>query len=896
MKNYLKLTLFGLAALTAAQAWAVPARPGIVQVEQPDGTRVAATLHGDEYHNWISTPDGYTLLRDDAGFLTFACRKGSKVVASDLRYTGAESLGKAAARGIAKDLRPAAEPKNALAKASATQIEGTFPSKGKHKLLMLLLNYADTQPKYTQQDFSNLMNAKNYKGIGSFRDYYLENSYGELDIETVVTKWYTLAGRQSDYGSNGAQKMIIEALDALDAEIDLTEFDNDGDGVLDGLAVIHQGTGAEATGSSNEIWSHSGSIMGISYDGVRLSRYTIEPELLDNSISTIGVICHEFGHNLGAPDFYDTDYSSSGGEFPATGDWDLMGSGAWNGNGDRPAGTNMWQKIQLGWVTPEILTADKDITGMKSSTYNPVAYRFDTTVPGEYFVLENRQKEGQFDSAIPHHGLLIYHVNDNMIADRVLSNDLNVTFPQSIYLVCAGATEEPSANPNSFGWVNTGYAPYPGVTGKTSFTDTTVPSTKSMSGRYTYKGLTHIAENTDGTVDFKFVTYETPASPANLTVTSRRGRIDLSWEHPAGERPVKYNVYRNDELLATVTEPGYTDATPGSLTDITYSVDAEYASTLVSPCAYARLAVPRNHITELSATVDGEDVSLQWNLNTRLSRMPEINDNFVMRDYPYSTVEIAHRFRAEDLAIYRDYSISHISFVPVQSQREVQCTLTVYEVDPASGERTVASQRAIKEHGASTWNKIKLTKNVKITGEKDLWIAVKFVANTASVQTLVDLGPAVDGYGNLVRYNDGEWETDVRTDGNMFLYATLVEPDAAEGSAPDIQPVSEAGVDTDLPAGFAIYRGDELVGTTDGRKFTDTAVPAGTHTYSVTNIYKGDNESNSIDREVLVGTDGITAVETAPAAEPTEYYNIQGQRVTNPSAGLYITPQGKVIK
>lgn len=35
-----------------------------------------------------------------------------------------------------------------------------------------------------------------------------------------------------------------------------------------------------------------------------------------------------------AMDFYDTDYSESGGLFAGTGDWDLMGGGAYNGSYD----------------------------------------------------------------------------------------------------------------------------------------------------------------------------------------------------------------------------------------------------------------------------------------------------------------------------------------------------------------------------------------------------------------------------------------------------------------------------------------------------------------------------------------------------------------------------------
>lgn len=856
-RNYLKTLLVSLALAASAGAWAMPARPGIIMSPQPDGTRIAVRLHGDEHHNWASTPDGYTLLRDARGYWSVAQNVDGRVAASDIRYTGRESLAKAQARGIAKGLRPAPAAGPRKAPGLATQIDGTFPAKGKRKLLMLLINYADTKPVFTQQNFNRLMNGVN---TGSFRDYYLENSYGALDITTTVTRWVTLPSPKSNYGSDGAESMILEALNILDAEIDLREFDNDGDGVLDGLSVVHQGTGQEATGNPNEIWSHSGIIYGKEFDGIQLRRYTIVPEKLDENITTIGVTCHEFGHNLGAPDFYDSDYEQSGGEYPGTGTWDLMASGAWNGelSGNRPAGTNMWQKIQLGWVTPETLTADRSVTGMKGATFEPVAYRFDTTVPGEYFIIENRQQEGFFDQAIPSHGLIVYHADDNRIAANVDNNTINNKYPQAMYVVCAGADCEPEANPNSYGWVNSSMTPFPGAAGRTSFTDTSAPSTKSISGRYTYKGLTHIAESSDGTISFDFLCYDMPQPPAALTPTVSRGEVRLDWEAPAGEQPVRYNIYRNEVKIGSTQTPGYTDQATGSLTSIRYEVDAEYASGLISPTVTASVYIPTNIIRNLTAATDTRDVTLQWDLDTRLTRMTEVSDNFLFCDYTASTVEIAHRFRAEDLAVYRGYKIRRIAFFPMQSPREIKCTLTVYEAQPGSDELVVASQRELSELGNMSWNDILLKKTVEITGDRDIWIATRFETTTGAVELLTDQGPVMEGYGNLVRLNGGEWYADSRLSGNFFLYATLLEPAEKEvTSAPAMEPAEDFHADTALPLGFAIYRDGTLAGTCTGRKFVDTDVPEGHHDYAVTCLFKGNNESGQQTAAVDIVTEGL---------------------------------------
>lgn len=862
-------------AAAAVDALGVPARPGLVSLSQPDGQTVEVRLNGDENKNWISTPEGFTLLRDEAGFLTFANRDKGALSASDLRYTGATSVEAARSRGFKAGLQPEASAQRKSPRYAATQIDGTFPAKGKCKLLMLLINFADKEPIYTSADFNAYMNQEGFASTGSFRDFYLENSYGQLDIETTVTRWITVPYPKSYYSTDNAENLITDALAIIDPEIDLRDFDNDGDGVLDGLAVIHQGAGAEASGASDDIWSHSGVIYGSSFDGIKLMRYTIQPEILydkvtQNRMGTIGVMCHEFGHNLGAPDFYDTDYLLNGGEYYGSGVWDLMGSGAWNGpgsSGTQPAGINMWQKIQLGWVTPEVLEESAAIRGIKSAHNTPQAYRFDTTEPGEYFILENRQQMGRFDSALPSHGLIIYHVNDNMIAENVANNTLNVKFPQAIYTVCAGAKSDPTDIPSSYGWVNSEYAPFPGHDGVTIFHDTSTPSSKSMSGRYSYKGLTQIVENTDGTIDFQFRQYDMPESPVNLKATSRGGIITLEWERPKSERPVLYNIYRNNEKIASVMTPGYTDTDPGSESNVTYAVDAVYASGLISPYSSVRIFIPVNFVTDMTADVDNSSVTLKWDIPTRLSRMPKMTDNFVIHDYLVGKLEVAHRFRAEDLAIYRGYDIRYINFLAMQSPTALNVTVRVYEQTPGANDMTLVSERKVSEFANMQWTNSILTKAVKITGEKDIIISVTYASkNGSSIQVLCDQEPTSDGLGNLSRTDDGDWEVDRIAQGNFFIAATLRAPDHATGDSPVMAPVDDYLADTSYPVGFAIYHDGKEVGRTVGRKFIHNTT-SGDHTYTITSIYKGDNESAAIERNVHVAM--TSGIDTASVSSPT---------------------------
>ena len=87
-----RIILSALAALLFCAAQAMPAYPGLIQAKQPDGRIVSLYLHGDEHHHWASTPDGYTLLRDDLGFWAFAERDAQGILQpSALRYEGSSA-------------------------------------------------------------------------------------------------------------------------------------------------------------------------------------------------------------------------------------------------------------------------------------------------------------------------------------------------------------------------------------------------------------------------------------------------------------------------------------------------------------------------------------------------------------------------------------------------------------------------------------------------------------------------------------------------------------------------------------------------------------------------------------------------------------------------------------
>lgn len=895
-RNLIPLLL--LACTGMQEVHAVPAWPGIITAIQPDGTAVELRLRGDEYVHWGETPDGYTLLRDDNGWWKFAeLHSDGYLFPSALCYSGSSEAARLA--GIAPRLAfPQGQLREMHAEARkqmpstparimqntknrpqraldpTLQIDNSFPTEGKHKLLILLVNFADTQTTFSQQDFEEMMNAENYNGYGSFRDYYLNESYGKLDIATTVTRWIRLPYSKSLYGSDGAVQMIADALDAIDDEIDLKDFDNDGDGILDGLAVIHQGPGQEITGAAEDIWSHSSTITGMTYDGVQVRRYTMEPEVLGTTgrISTIGVMCHEFGHNLGAPDFYDTDYSESGGEYCGTGRWDLLGSGAWNGNlGDTPAPINAWQKIQMGWLTPTTLNATCHIDAMQSAGSAPVAYRMDTTVPGEYFILENRQqRDNAFHASVPGSGMIIYHVDEGIIRDNIYWNVLNITHPQGIYMVCGDAVGDADSRVSSYGDINVASALYGTESGHTAFSDYTLPSARSRSGRYSYKSLENIATNTDGTLRFEFTQSTVPPPPTALQAHASRGKVSISWEKPqpsddderAMGEPIGYNLYRNGTWIALVEGLEYNDDVTGAGTSLTYQIDAVYASKMVSPYIETSIRIPQNLIATTDAAIfdNGHpEVRLTWTMPTTLSRM-ESTERYEECEYNgISTIDYAHRFSAADLVTLRGYKIRRVGFLPCSGPQEVTLTLRVWQAEAGGKNPQVVSERTIKEFGNFMWNDILLTNPVKITDQEELWIGIHCESNRGTLSLMHDSSSEGLGLGNWVNINDGGWNADTQCTGNYYLRFTLAVPEAPETASEILVPDHLENPDTDLryPIGFGVYRDGTFLGFTGNTCFVDASAEAGTHTYEITNLYKGNNESEPLSLNVSVEAVGI---------------------------------------
>ncbi|MBI5267709.1 MAG: M6 family metalloprotease domain-containing protein, partial [candidate division Zixibacteria bacterium] len=295
------------------------------------------------------------------------------------------------------------------------------------RTLVLLIDFSDwpasgqgafgTAKDFDSILFSNRDSDSIVNATGSMTDYYLENSYGHLLIQGDIVGWLRMPRTYAWYegGDDGLTRGRYLAYDAAivaeAAGVDFSLYDHDGDGKCDGLILIHAGAGAEAGGYG--IWSHKWTVSpSVTLDGVVVSAYTMNPEEDGSTgqLSSIGVFCHEFGHFLGLPDLYDIDGSPASSQ--GLGRWSLMASGSYNGNSRAPAHLDAYCKVELGFVTPFVVTQNMYQAVIPEVEHNPVVYKLQNTAcgPYEYFLVENRRLTG-FDVGLPSPGLLIYHVD-----------------------------------------------------------------------------------------------------------------------------------------------------------------------------------------------------------------------------------------------------------------------------------------------------------------------------------------------------------------------------------------------------------------------------------------------------------------------------------------------------
>ncbi len=278
-----------------------------------------------------------------------------------------------------------------------------------------------------------------------------------IDFPSTITLNSQLTDTSTGLNSTNFLALLNDLVSFLDPTVDFSRYDADNDGVVDSTIFVHSGYGGEDTGDTiNDIYSQTIFFSGIPIatgDGVSIvdcvivpeEKFYNDPDGIDNGnedLIGIGVIVHEMGHLMGLPDLYPTTTQGGvTGNFSGVGILDLMSFGLWGNNllldQDTPTHLSAWSKMFLGWLTPVELSTTSFSNIMAPVEAVPEAFKVLINGPGDptqYILIENRQITDTtipnpawlFDNSLPGTGVVIWHVDENVINSRLATNSVNV--------------------------------------------------------------------------------------------------------------------------------------------------------------------------------------------------------------------------------------------------------------------------------------------------------------------------------------------------------------------------------------------------------------------------------------------------------------------------------------
>ena len=547
-----KIILLLSFVLISTLAYSVPAKR-ITKTVTIDGQQVTLTFTGNEkVHFWLSEDGKKYQMNEDGTFCIYPESAFQKAIASKKFQLK----------------NPAASIPNTTAFAKA-RAKRKAKYQGQKRGLLILVEYADntfTSTTNPKEDYQKLMSSENYKeskNYGSVRDYFKAQSYGLFDFVLDVVGPVKLSQNMNYYGGNDrmgddlhAGTMIWEACQAVDEEVDFSQYDWDGDGEVEQVFVLYAGFGEAQSYKANTVWPHAWSLLAAKeyestigscvFDGVTVDSYACGCELAGSRGTTqdgIGTICHEFSHCFGLPDLYCTDY---GHQELTMDNWSLLDMGSYAGNGYTPVSYTAYERWFCGWLEPTELSAPQFVKDMSNIDENGDAYIvYNDNNPNEYYLLQNIQKEG-WNSAAGGHGMLVIHVdyNENAWEWNVVNNykdHLRMT------PICAD---------NLRSYNSLAGDPYPGTSKNTELTDFSAPSATLFNAnadgkKLIHKPITEIAESSDGLISFTFMGGIFMEVPEELQATISGNEITATWiddQEEVSSYNIMYGSYSEDAM------------------------------------------------------------------------------------------------------------------------------------------------------------------------------------------------------------------------------------------------------------------------------------------------------------------------------------------------------------
>ena len=400
--------------------------------------------------------------------------------------------------------------------------QGVLQSDGIEYVLALKVDFDDMPGRREGAAFNTYLFGT--AGV-SLKTYYLENSYGQMDVQPgpmggvlpAGNTWIRAKKPMTYYGEGARiqeryRELVREACEAVDPIVDFSRYDRDGDGIVDHIILIHAGNNQAASGVVDDIWSILTKTINGVYDGVLVDTAAVVAEEPDLEHPHLGIYFHEFFHDFGAPDVYGFGFTDARDH-----KWGLMGAfGPYQGPdglGIRPShitGYLKWdfdarpQNGRLGWIQPVQIAENQkiDVPSFELAPKTDKLFKIDIHSSAdlfsgeatEFFLIENRNKDSgaTFDTHLPESGILIWHIDET---DPYPLGSVDAS--QQIWL------EDPT-DPEHLGVFQedgdafidiqliTEGAAYSANDGQTAFTPGTLPNSNANDGSVTGVSITNI--------------------------------------------------------------------------------------------------------------------------------------------------------------------------------------------------------------------------------------------------------------------------------------------------------------------------------------------------------------------------------------------------------------------
>lgn len=454
----MKRTAIFSAFLFVAMANAMASQPlrRTVMRQLSDGTTVNVERRGDAAFSWWQTTDGkrYEMTPDHKlRPLTYY----AETLAAGYGNANSGSTEASASRSNAPHKAMSASTVDGLGEYGTSGM-GVVNSLGSPFIPVIMVAFSDKDflPENTKEKIGRFLNEEGYHdekyAVGSVADYFDHSSYGAFRPRFEVVAKVTLPNGFKYYGAHSGSatdarrmEVVTDAVRLAEEQgVDFSKFSNGGRTPL--VSILHAGPGEQedyGEDYGDYLWAHF-SQSTVSAQSTTFNSYLMTNEtmrdfdqsgkvLTSEYMTGIGTFCHEFGHALGLPDMYDVNGDSNGvGHTP--GFWDVMDY-QFMYDGFRPMEYSGYERSMMGWlnvtdIDASMASVPQTIAALGSEDTVPnQLYRIVcSTNPGEYFLLENRQKTLFYQDTMLGSGMLLWHIYYD--SAKWASNIVNVNASQ----------------------------------------------------------------------------------------------------------------------------------------------------------------------------------------------------------------------------------------------------------------------------------------------------------------------------------------------------------------------------------------------------------------------------------------------------------------------------------